>query len=168
MPKRNPSNLTSNSSASPFIVSASTIFDTIYDAWTCFNGSFDVATGGWSPASSSVPQWIKADFGAAVSIDLVKLGYGTAAIPTYTAKNFEIQYSADNSAWTTAYTATNISGWVDSVFKEFSFTAISARYWRINTTENTNSGQTAGWDEIEFWGDDPSGTQARSGMLLCL
>jgi len=82
---------------------------------------------------NSGEQWIKVDLGSAMPVGRVTLGGGN--IPDFGmaadyVNGAEIQYSPDNSAWTAVAT---VSGVTDTLplEKAFTFTPVTARYWRI-------------------------------------
>jgi len=77
----------------------------------------------WSSAFSD-PQWIQVDLGAAATVDQVTLVWETAY-----ARSFQIQISADGSAWTTIFSTTTGTGGTQTL-------AITGtgRYVRMNGT----------------------------------
>jgi hypothetical protein len=77
----------------------------------------------WSSAFSD-PQWLQVDLGATATISQVTLNWEAAY-----AKSFQIQTSANGSAWTTVYSTTTGTGGVQTI----PLTG-SGRYVRINGT----------------------------------
>ena len=63
----------------------------------------------WSSAFSD-PQWLEVDLGASASISQVVLNWEAAY-----GKSFQIQASADNTNWTTIYSATSGTGGVQTL-----------------------------------------------------
>lgn len=93
----------------------------------------DFTTGGGT--NSSAAQWIKLDLGSSKTVSSVTVAGGNipnwgGAVAPYL-NGAEIEFSNDDTNWT--YAAT-ISGVVDTSGleeKEFTFSPVSARYWRI-------------------------------------
>ena len=85
----------------------------------------------WGSAFSD-PQWIKVDCGASYSISRVYLKWETAS-----AKNYTIDVSPDNTAWTTIVTKTNMANGA----RTDDITGLSAtgRYVRMNGTARTTA-----------------------------
>lgn len=78
----------------------------------------------WSSQFSD-PQWIKIDFGAQIEFNQIRIYWETAY-----AKDYKIEFSNDNSAWTTIVNRTDGNGGVE----KFDVT-VNARYLRILGTK---------------------------------
>lgn len=95
------------------------------------NPNAGVYTGGGTDYSSGGNQWIRADLGGSVPVSKITLGGGSLPSfgPTAAYCNgCELQHSSDGSLWTTLLT---VSGVTDTGDKDFTFTTVNARYWRI-------------------------------------
>ena len=93
----------------------------------------DDASTIWSSTSSSLPQWISYDFGSAVDVVEVALqADDTAPRALYAAEDFDVQYSDDNSSWTTAWSVTGENAWGVSETRVFTYPS-SALYDQPNT-----------------------------------
>ncbi len=57
----------------------------------------------WNASDATLPQWLEYDFGSAVDVATVLIGQRQGQ-PANTPKDFTIQWSDDNSSWTTALT----------------------------------------------------------------
>jgi hypothetical protein len=77
-------------------------------------------------ADPAAPQWVTVDLGAATDVNRVILKWNTAA-----AKDFKIQTSLDNTAWTDVFSTAIGSSY--SVTDE-TFKTTSARYVRMYAT----------------------------------
>lgn len=89
--------------------SASTEFNSSFDAAKAFDGNPSTL---WSAASNSgFPAWLAYDFGTAVDIVEVSYTCRNDAVANQAWRNFSIQYSDDNSTWTTSWSVTNQTGW---------------------------------------------------------
>jgi hypothetical protein len=86
--------------------------------------------------NSSANEWVKIDHGSSISIATVVIGTATSNIPggwgrSYTSNRL-VQYSNDDSTWTTLFTTPSFAS--DGIFTftaPSSFTAVNARYLRI-------------------------------------
>jgi len=116
-------------------------------ATAAFDGSVNSR---WESASSN-PQWITVDLGASYSVTGAKFVWETAA-----GKDYKIQVSADNAAWTDAYTKTNGIGGTENI----TFTIpVTGRYVRMYGTARTTVYGFSLW-EFEVYGT--SGTPVES------
>lgn len=97
----------------------------VYDAEsavfsTTAAGLFDGLTENWfegwatNAPSSGNPRWASIDFGSSVTVDEVALTVAGAPA-TESPRDFEIQYSNDNSNWTTAISVTNETAWTGGI-----------------------------------------------------
>ncbi|GAA2335676.1 discoidin domain-containing protein [Dactylosporangium salmoneum] len=89
----------------------------------------------WSSAYAD-PQWIAVDLGATYNLSRVRLNWEVAY-----GKAYQIQVSADNANWTTAYSTTTGDGGVDDI-------ALSGtgRYVRIYGTQRATQWGYSLWD----------------------
>jgi hypothetical protein len=69
----------------------------------------------------SAPWWLKYQFASAVDVAEVSIVPPTTL--TRAPKDFDIQYSDDNSAWTTWLAVTNVTDWATNTAKLFSLPA---------------------------------------------
>jgi len=103
---------------------------------TDVDGDANNCTGTGTPSSSQ--SWIKLDFGESKSIGKAIVGAGT--LPGFGGTAFYLngallQYSNNDADWTTAVTIADLTD-VEPIVKEFTFTPVSARYWRIFKTDS--------------------------------
>jgi hypothetical protein len=92
---------------------------------------------------STLPaEWINVDLGASTTISQVVLKWNT-----YYATAYTIQVSPDNVNWTTVYTKTGGTGGTETI----NFTAVSARYVKMNSTAWNNSAERCRLNEIEIY-----------------
>jgi len=80
--------------------------------------------------ATSLPAWWKVDAGTSTSVNYVGIASHTLSDSTATVS---VQYSADNSSWTTVDSLTP----ADNSPIMFLFAPVSARYWRIYITAAT-------------------------------
>ncbi|WP_406447966.1 discoidin domain-containing protein [Streptomyces sp. NBC_00876] len=99
----------------------------------------------WSSAASD-PQWIKVDLGSAASVSQIALKWETAY-----AKSYRIEFSTDNSTWSTAYSTTTGPGGNETLN-----VSGTARYVRLTgTTRATQYGYSL-W-EFQVFGTTGGG-----------
>jgi hypothetical protein len=93
-------------------------------------------TGTQTAVNVGTGEWIKMDLGAAYNVDRVVIGNSTPSVPpggwgnTYT-NNLDLQYSLDDSSWTTIVNTGDKSAF--NFLYTLSFSAVSARYIRLIT-----------------------------------
>lgn len=89
--------------------------------------AFDNNTGtSWNSASGGFPQWIKYDFGSGNNKNIVQVAItARSSTPTECVRDFDVQWSDDDSAWTTVF----------SIFGEFSWTTSEQRIYTSRTAQ---------------------------------
>lgn len=131
-------NMTSNTSPSPLVASASSVYNTTYQAWRAFDGIKDV--NAWLTVANTTTGWIKLDFGRKVIINVLKMtcrGGTTDAITKAMPKDFEIYGSNDDSTYTLLGTINNQTNW--SFLEERLFVINNSaeyRYIKLNILNN--------------------------------
>jgi hypothetical protein len=96
--------------------------------------AFDNSTGTtWYTPSSNLPAWVKYDFGSGNDKDIVEVAL-TCWSPNEHPRDWSLQYSDDNSTWTTLFAATSLTAWSANETRAFSFqNPVSAyRYWGLS------------------------------------
>lgn len=139
-------NMTSNTTPSPYIASGKDVYNSNYDYWKAFNNTTTDWSDSWT--SLTLPSYIQIDYGAKKNVDFVKIR--TWSSPTGNDANpkiFEVLGSDDGSNWETILNKASISGWLINEEKTFELDKPSNfRYYRVLITEST--GQTyisIGW-----------------------
>jgi hypothetical protein len=105
---------------------AAITYSTQSTGYNAANITDDATWNGWKP--TSVAAWVKADYGSAVTCDM--LGISSHDMFTVGA-SFSLEYSTNNSTWTTASASYTPTSNEDIIV---CFQSASARYWRINIT----------------------------------
>jgi hypothetical protein len=91
-------------------------------------------TGTQAATNGAVGEWIKMDLGATYTVDRVIIGNTSSTVPpggwgsSYT-NNLDLQYSLDNSNWTTIVNTGDKSAF--TFLYTLSFSAVSAQYIRL-------------------------------------
>ena len=137
------SNMSSNSAPSPLVASASTEASGSEAAWYAFDGT-EGGSNGWMTSSGNTTGWIKIDLGSGngIEFDSAKItSIATAVGPVNRSpKDFVIEGSNDDSAWTNVLTISGSTGWVANQMRSFSSaSAVAYRFLRINVTANNGS-----------------------------
>ncbi|MEV2246738.1 discoidin domain-containing protein, partial [Streptomyces sp. NPDC049970] len=99
----------------------------------------------WSSAFSD-PQWIKVDLGATASVSQIVLRWEAAY-----SKAYRIEFSADNSSWSTSYSTTTSPGGTETLN-----VSGSARYVRLTGTARATGYGHSLW-EFQVFGTTGGG-----------
>jgi len=143
-----PHNLASNSSNSPIVVSASSIWSGTFDAWYVLNGS---SSGYWVSSSTSSGWW-KIDFGAGTTWTVISYEIAMNNEPNRAPKNWTFEGSNDNTNWTVLDTVTNQTSWRGYETRGYTCDDISTayRYFRFNISANNGDAALA-LGEVYFY-----------------
>lgn len=101
-----------------------------YPASLAFDGDTTTGENRWISANTAVSHWLKADLGTEVLVGKWWIMFESDVDSDYNARDFEIQYSLDNTSWTAVSTVTGNS----ATIRQATFTPVLARYWRIYIT----------------------------------
>ena len=135
--------MTSNSAPSPNVASASTT-NSVYYPYKAFDNS--AATYGWIATTNT--GWLKFDFGSGNEKAVVKYTIDSHMIAARGPKDWTIQGSNDDSAWTTLDTRTGETSW--GSVNSYSFSnSVAYRYYKIDITLNNGDGSLE-IDEMEL------------------
>ncbi|MCM3273915.1 discoidin domain-containing protein [Paenibacillus elgii] len=130
----------SNNSPSPYVVSASSIWDATYDAWKAFNGTNNDSTDCWATTNNARTGWIKIDFNVPKNITQYTITSRTNATVTETPKSWTFEGSNNNADWVVLDTRKNETNWTLNQRKMFQFNNITSyRYYRLNISENNGN-----------------------------
>lgn len=108
-------------------------------------GAFDDDDSTKASKSSSTTGTIGYDFGASndQTIRRYTITEATTGNETAAPKDWTFEYSDNGSDWTVIDTVTSETGWGDGETRTFDIdTAVSARYWRLNISDNNGSSNT--------------------------
>ena len=99
----------------------------------------------------TLPAWIRHDYGSAKTFDTVLIADPTS---TYRAiRNGGGEYSTDDAAWSSAYEFTDLFGGgapANGTTAQLTFTAQTARYWRIRIDSHYGAAYFCGTCEVVF------------------
>ncbi|MCR8641568.1 discoidin domain-containing protein [Paenibacillus sp. N1-5-1-14] len=127
--------MTSDTSPSPYIVSASSVYNTSwYPAWKAFDGGFSPTDSHW--VSNVFPSWLMLDYGRKQRVDKYKIQVNSDILKS--PKNWTFEGSNDSFVKDIDIldTRTNIA-WKSSEIKIFEVLSPKEyRYYRIKVTAN--------------------------------
>ncbi|MCM3273913.1 discoidin domain-containing protein [Paenibacillus elgii] len=130
--------MTSNTTPSPFVVTASSVYSATFDAWKAFNGTISEVNDCWVSANGLKNGWIKFDFNAPKAIcnyAIVNRNYSTAI--STAPKDWTFEGSNNDSDWVTLDVRSNETNWLISQRRTYSFpNNTKYRYYRLNITSN--------------------------------
>ncbi|MBD1995266.1 discoidin domain-containing protein [Leptolyngbya sp. FACHB-541] len=116
-----------------WVASQSSVFGSVTPGTFANLNDMSGTTG--TGTNSGSPEFIQATYTAPVTLSRVTVGGGNisgwGAVALYL-NNAVFQYSTDNSNWITLLTFTGVTDSGATQFKEFTFAATTARYWRIS------------------------------------
>jgi hypothetical protein len=100
---------------------------------------------------SNTTCWLKYDFGSGNNKDVIEVALAADLVTAAAPKSFAVQYSDDNSNWTTAMLFAGVTGWSPGQKRTFGLSgevttpaaSSAARYWRVAVTE-VNGSNAAG------------------------
>lgn len=136
------------------------------------SGAFDNTEGAaWFSTTAADGQWIKYAFTTPAEVRYLTIR-GSQAEPNASPASFSVQYSDDDSTWTTAWEVTGQTGWAAGQTREFhapidlhftdlvdapqSFIGQAAKALRVN------AGETA----LEFYTPDAAAINADTGFYI--
>jgi hypothetical protein len=141
-----PRNMSSNTAPSPYVASASSVYDaTNTAAWHAFDG---ITTGFgtyWLGTGAGV-DWLELDLGSGTTkiLGVYDVQIMTLAFPGEAPKNWTMQGSNNGSTWTTVDTRTNETSWGPGEIRSYTAATQTTayRYFRLNITANNGDPYT--------------------------
>lgn len=148
--------MTSNTAPSPYVASASSVYNTsYYSAWKAFNGTNSANTDCWITANGVFKGWIQLDFGKKTPVTKVfitsRVGSGGEKVAP---KDFNIEGSNDNVNFDVIQSFKGVTDWERNITKEFNIRKREYRYYRLNILANNGDGSYSGVGKLEFYYKD--------------
>ena len=144
-----PHDLTSNTSHSPIVLTASTEYSPGYAAWKTLDGA--PTAGNW--LATAAPATLEYDFGAGNTYTM--LGYEVRApdMAVRAPKDWTMEGSNDEIAWATIDTVVSQTGWTVFSSRRYScdVTTTAYRYFRFNIADNVGGDVYIGIAEVSFF-----------------
>ena len=104
----------------------------------------------WGPTAAAINEWVGADFGAAVDVNIVRMRARGAG---QYVQSFTVEYSADNISWSTAWSVVNANATdlqaLTNPFPNPNCLTQDNAVWRLKVTA-VNGATTAALQEIEL------------------
>lgn len=142
--------MTSNTTPSPVVVSASTEYNASYAAWKAFNHL--VGASGWASTAGHT-GWLKVYSGG----DLWTVTSYTVSSCTDSlvamAKDWTLQGSTDNNSWVTLDTQSNQINWTSDDTRTYTITSPgNYSYYKLDITDNCGNNDATEVGELELIG----------------
>jgi len=97
--------MTSHTTPSPFVASASSEFSAALVAWRAFDGVFQTFDS-WASNTSNPPHWLAIDLGAVYAVSAYSIRVRPATVEN-NPSDFQFQVSGNNIDWVTVHTVVN-------------------------------------------------------------
>ncbi len=153
-----PHDLTSDTSHSPFVVSASTNAGAGYEEWRAFEGHNSGGyTSIWASNNANATDYLQLYIGSTPKKLSSYTLYSASGAADWAPKDWTMQGSTNGTDWDVLDTRSGITGWTAGVAKNFvcSTYTTAYNYFRINITA-VQSGQYKEVAELYLYYDDLS------------
>ncbi|MFG3431966.1 discoidin domain-containing protein [Lysinibacillus fusiformis] len=141
--------MTSNTTPSPLVASASSIYSSNYPAWLAFNGTRTDVNNCWI-TSLLTDQWVQIDFKdkkRVSHIEVVGMGVNTTSSP----KNFTVFGSNDGVTFYPVLKINNQTNWGTFESRGFNFNhVVKYRYYRFHIHDNNGYASYSGVVDIVY------------------
>jgi hypothetical protein len=162
--------MTSNTTPSPYVVSASGIYSTDHDAWKAFD-NITAGTQGWVTQNGAITGWLKIDFGSTTKISAISI-VGDGSSGNVSPKSFLLYGSSDDIVYEKLMECNNEILWLLSEERIYKLPIdVSYRYYKIIINSNNNYSNFSALNEVRFWQDDgaiTAITNIEASMDYCL
>lgn len=134
--------MTSNTAPSG-VVSASSIYSSVYEAWRAFNGQVVGVDDCWASGAGSPSAFLSYKFDRATIINAYSITSRDASDIGSAPKNWTLEGSDNGTNWTVIHTATDPTGWTQKETRLFKLDKdYSYIYYRLNITSNNGLNYT--------------------------
>lgn len=113
--------MTSNTSPSPYLASASSIWNGTYEPYKAFNGTNTANTDAWITVGGTIKGWILLDFGSPISCNQIKLTSRAGDTANACPKDFTITASNDGVVFEEILSITGQTKWTLNETRKFTF-----------------------------------------------
>lgn len=129
--------MTSNTTPEPYVVSASSVYNSQYVDWYAFTSEIGAHNRCWVAQHMTedtwTPQWLQIDLGESISISSILLA-PRYDYPLESPSDFQLQGSNDGQTFTTIkkFTGLTVSDWIAGEYKRFDLDSlVNYRYYRV-------------------------------------
>ncbi len=143
--------MTSNTTPSPLVASASSIYSSSYPAWLAFNGTRTDVNNCWITSSSLLTdQWVQIDFKDKKRVSHIEV-VGMGVNPTSSPKNFTVFGSNDGISFYPILKINNQTNWGTFESRGFNFNyVVNYRYYRFHIHDNNGYASYSGVVDIVY------------------
>ncbi|UXJ70198.1 discoidin domain-containing protein [Lysinibacillus fusiformis] len=143
--------MTSNTTPSPLVASASSIYSSSYPAWLAFNGTRTDVNNCWITSSSLLTdQWVQIDFKDKKRVSHIEV-VGMGVNPTSSPKNFTVSGSNDGISFYPLLKINNQINWGTFESRGFNFNyVVNYRYYRFHIHDNNGYASYTGIVDIVY------------------
>jgi hypothetical protein len=144
--------MTSNTVPTPYVVSASGIYGTGFEAYRAFDNDTVTNKEGW--VSSATTGWIKFDFGVATKTNAISI-FGDGIQNTASPKDFIVYGSNDDISYEKILDIKTELYWGLGECRLYNYSrSYEFRYYKIIISANNGHTSYVSISEIKFWQDD--------------
>lgn len=153
--------MTSGTTPSGHVVTASSFNSTGKEGWRAFDGFAMQAnsdgSGKWTSSVANSTAWLRRQYPTAITVTSYTLmAPSLVAALGETPKTWTFRGSNDGSAWTTLDTQTNVSAWASGEARTYTITTPgSYLYYEVNVTATQVASSFVSLDEVWFWEGAP-------------
>ena len=149
--------MTSNTTPSPYVVSASSVYGSVSQPWKAFDNLMTSEATSWLTAIGNVTGWIKIDFSIETRINAFSVGNCVSSISNQFPKSIILYGSNDDLYYDYIKKIDSQILW-DNIKTETRLYnldfSVTYRYYKIMIVENNGNPSYSAIGEIKFWQDD--------------
>ena len=143
--------MTSDASPSPLVASASSIWNSTYQAWKAFNGTNVDSNDCWITVGGSIEGWIQLDFGSPKYCNQIKLTSRSGSTANACPKDFTISASNDGLTFDVIANITGQTNWALNETRMITFNnAKKYRIYRLTVISNDGFSSYSAIGELQF------------------
>ena len=143
--------MTSDTSPSPLIASASSVWSSTFPAWKAFNGTNISSEDCWVTVGGSITGWIQLDFGSPKYCNKIKLTSRSGSTANACPKDFTISASNDGLTFDVIATITGQINWALNETRMIKFdNARKYRIYRLTVISNDGYSSYSAIGQLQF------------------
>lgn len=143
--------MTSDTSPSPLVSSASSIWSSTFQAWKAFNGTNIDSNDCWVTVGGSIAGWIQLDFGSPKYCNQIKLTSRSGSTANACPKDFTISASNDGVNFDVITNITGQTKWTLSETRIITFKNVRKyRIYRLTVISNDGYSSYSAIGELQF------------------
>ena len=143
--------MTSDASPPPLVASASSIWNSTYQAWKAFNGTNVDSNDCWITVGGSIEGWIQLDFGSPKYCNQIKLTSRSGSTANACPKDFTISASNDGLTFDVIANITGQTNWALNETRMITFNnAKKYRIYRLTVISNDGFSSYSAIGELQF------------------